>query len=345
MIIKEYIDKKIKSNMYKNLEKLKGIEFQEKIKYEFALRDPLNIKAMEDAINFYINNKDDFEKLKQQLEITTFDILNFSHNQLINNYIFLLNIVKKMNFFSLEITNIKEYKHPLIKEELLDIFELLNFISSKIDKNFIVEKLDYECNENLKISKEINKYDDNTFYLKSEKKIDYQNISNHYTITTENPYINVHDNKVLFEEIKTKTDNYYDKTVVSITEDKKFKKNLRISLELNLGLPKEELIIIINSLSKMYKEGNLSKNLIQKEEQTIFKEFEKVGMKYILESKDFISMLFMVDTIKNKHEIGNFNISVIEKELSKKINIKVSTLANLRTVFNNSIKKQLYLQL
>lgn len=345
MIIKEYIDKKIKSNMYKNLEKLKGIEFQEKIKYEFALRDPLNIKAMEDAINFYINNKDDFEKLKQQLEITTFDILNFSHNQLINNYIFLLNIVKKMNFFSLEITNIKEYKHPLIKEELLDIFELLNFISSKIDKNFIVEKLDYECNENLKISKEINKYDDNTFYLKSEKKIDYQNISNHYTITTENPYINVHDNKVLFEEIKTKTDNYYDKTVVSITEDKKFKRNLRISLELNLGLPDEELINIIKSLSKSYKEGDFSTNLIQKEEQTIFKEFEKVGMKYIKESRDFILMLFMFDTIKNKQELGNPNISAIEKELSKKFKISDSTLANLRTAFNNSIKKQLYLQL
>lgn len=344
MVIKEYIDKKIKSKIYKDLEKLNGIEFQEKMKYEFALRDPSNIEAIEDAINFYIRNKQDFTRLEQQLEITKYN-MEYSDNQLINKYNFLLQIVNKINFFSLEIINIDEYKHPLIKDELLIIFRLLNFINSKIDKDTFVENLNYECNENLKLTKEIEKYNDNAFCLKSEKKIDNQNIIDYYNITTENPYINVNDNKVLFEEIETKTDNYYDKTVVSITEDKKFKKNLRISLELNLGLPDEELINIIKSLSKSYKEGNLSTNLIQKEEQTIFKEFEKVGMKYIKESRDFILMLFMFDTIKNKQELGNPNISAIEKELSKKFEISDSTLANLRTAFNNSIKKQLYLQL
>ncbi|MCG3691106.1 hypothetical protein [Aliarcobacter butzleri] len=172
MVIKEYIDKKIKSDIYKDLEKLKGIEFQEKMKYEFALRDPSNIEAIEDAISFYIKNKQDFIKLEQQLEITTYDIMNYSPNQLINNYRFLLEIVKKINFFSLEITNIDEYKHPLIKNELLIIFRLLNFINSKIDKYIIVENLNYEYNENLKLTKEINKYDNDTFYLKSEKKID-----------------------------------------------------------------------------------------------------------------------------------------------------------------------------
>ena len=53
----------------------------------------------------------------------------------------------------------------------------------------------------------------------------------------------------------------------------------------------------------------------------------------------------MFDTIKNKQELGNPSISAIEKELSKKFEISDSTLANLRTAFNNSIKKQLYLQL
>lgn len=345
MAIKEYIDKKFKSTMYKDLEKLKGIEFQNRMKYEIALRDPSNIKAIEYAISFYIENKQDFTKLGQQLEITTYDILNYSHNNLINIYKILLEIVKKINFFSLEIINIEEYKHPLIKDELLSIFRLLNFINSKIDTYTVVENLNYEYNENLKLSKEIETYDNNTFYLKSEKKIDNQNITNYYTITTESPYINVHDNKVLFEEIETNTDKYYDKTIVYITEDKKFKKNLKINLELNLGLPDEELINIIKSLSKSYKEGDFSKKLIQKEEQTIFKEFEKVGIKYIKKPRDFIVMLFMFDTIKNKQELGNPSISAIEKELSKKFEIRDSTLANLRTAFNNSIKKQLYLQL
>ncbi len=345
MAIKEYIDKKFKSIMYKDLEKLKGIEFQNRMKYEIALRDPSNIKAIEYAISFYIENKQDFTKLGQQLEITTYDILNYSHNNLINIYKILLEIVKKINFFSLEIINIEEYKHPLIKDELLSIFRLLNFINSKIDTYTVVENLNYEYNENLKLSKEIETYDNNTFYLKSEKKIDNQNITNYYTITTESPYINVHDNKVLFEEIETNTDKYYDKTIVYITEDKKFKKNLKINLELNLGLPDEELINIIKSLSKSYKEGDFSKKLIQKEEQTIFKEFEKVGIKYIKKPRDFIVMLFMFDTIKNKQELGNPSISAIEKELSKKFEISDSTLANLRTAFNNSIKKQLYLQL
>ncbi|MCG3691105.1 hypothetical protein [Aliarcobacter butzleri] len=157
--------------------------------------------------------------------------------------------------------------------------------------------------------------------------------------------MNLNNNELLFEEIKTNTDNYYIKTVVSLAEDKKFKKNLRISLELNLGLPDEELINIIKSLSKSYKEGDFSKNLIEKEEQTIFKEFEKVGMKYIKKSKDFILILLAFDIIKNRQELGNPKISAIEKELSKKFEINVSTLANLRTAFNNSIKKQLYLQL
>lgn len=345
MAIKEYIDKKFKSIMYKDLEKLKGIEFQNRMKYEIALRDPSNIKAIEYAISFYIENKQDFTKLGQQLEITTYDILNYSHNNLINIYKILLEIVKKINFFSLEIINIEEYKHPLIKDELLSIFRLLNFINSKIDTYTVVENLNYEYNENLKLSKEIETYDNNTFYLKSEKKIDNQNITNYYTITTESPYINVHDNKVLFEEIETNTDKYYDKTIVYITEDKKFKKNLKINLELNLGLPDEELINIIKSLSKSYKEGDFSKKLIQKEEQTIFKEFEKVGIKYIKKPRDFIVMLFMFDTIKNKQELGNPSISAIEKELSKKFDLSDSTLANLRTAFNNSIKKQLYLQL
>ncbi len=236
MAIKEYIDKKFKSIMYKDLEKLKGIEFQNRMKYEIALRDPSNIKAIEYAISFYIENKQDFTKLGQQLEITTYDILNYSHNNLINIYKILLEIVKKINFFSLEIINIEEYKHPLIKDELLSIFRLLNFINSKIDTYTVVENLNYEYNENLKLSKEIETYDNNTFYLKSEKKIDNQNITNYYTITTESPYINVHDNKVLFEEIETNTDKYYDKTIVYIKKDKKFKKNQKINLELKLRL-------------------------------------------------------------------------------------------------------------
>ncbi len=103
MVIKEYIDKKIKSKIYKDLEKLNGIEFQEKMKYEFALRDPSNIEAIEDAINFYIRNKQDFTRLEQQLEITKYNILEYSDNQLINKHNFLLQIVNKINFFSLKI--------------------------------------------------------------------------------------------------------------------------------------------------------------------------------------------------------------------------------------------------
>lgn len=345
MVIKEYIDKKIKSKIYKDLEKLNGIEFQEKMKYEFALRDPSNIEAIEDAINFYIRNKQDFTRLEQQLEITKYNTLEYSDSQLINKHNFLLQIVNKINFFSLKIINIDEYKHPLIKDELLIIFRLLNFINSKIDKDTFVENLNYECNENLKLTKEIEKYNDNAFCLKSEKKIDNQNISNHYTITTENPYINMHDNKVLFEEIENNTNNYYDKTVVSIAEDKKFKKNLRISLELNLGLPEEELINIITLLSNSYKEGDFSKKLIQKEELTIFKEFEEVGKKYIKEPKSFILMIFMMDTIKNKDKFGNPAISAIKKELSNKFQLSEGALSNLQTAFNNSIKDKLYLQL
>lgn len=345
MVIKEYIDKKIKSKIYKDLEKLNGIEFQEKMKYEFALRDPSNIEAIEDAINFYIRNKQDFTRLEQQLEITKYNILEYSDNQLINKHNFLLQIVNKINFFSLKIINIDEYKHPLIKDELLIIFRLLNFINSKIDKDTFVENLNYECNENLKLTKEIEKYNDNAFCLKSEKKIDNQNIINHYNITTENPYINLHDNELLFEEIGSKTNNYYDKTVVTIAENKKFEKYMRISLELNLGLPEEELINIITSLSNSYKEGDFSKKLIQKEKLTIFKEFEKVGMKYIKESRDFILMLFMMDTIKNKDKFGNPAISAIKKELSNKFQLSEGVLSNLQTAFNNSIKDKLYLQL
>lgn len=345
MAIEEYINKKSESNMYKNLKKLKGIEFQEKIKYEFALRDPLNIKAIKESLLFYENNIESFYELKKLLELYPYDNLNFSNKKLLEAYITISNMVEKINFFSFEITNIEEYKHPLIKKELLDIFDLLYFVNSKIDKHFIVENLNYKCDEKLELSKHIDKYDVNTFYLKSKKKIDNQNILNHYSITTENLYINLHDNKVLFEEMETNIDNYYDKTVLSISEDKKFKKNLRISLELNLGLPEKELINIIKSLSETYKEGNLSKNIAQKKRQTIFNEFKKVGIKYIKEANNFTLLLLMYDVISNKSEFGNPSIRVISEKLADKFKLKIKTLDNLRTAFKTSLNKQLYLQL
>ena len=117
--INKILSAKYKDAKYKDIKKLRGVEFNERMKLEFALRDTKNIEASNYLTIIYNNKK--------------------KNNELINNESFqeLLRAAKNINFFSLNILNIEVYKHDLISADLFEVFEYLIKTNSENNKQNI----------------------------------------------------------------------------------------------------------------------------------------------------------------------------------------------------------------
>jgi hypothetical protein len=317
-------------NKYQNLKKLKGIEFNERMKLEFALRDPQNIEAIEYLTIVYNKKKKNNELISEQL---------FQE---------LLKEAENINFFSLNISDIEFYKHELISSDLFEIFEYL--IKTKIENNkqnrtnYLYRKIDDN------IFEEIHNEHDHHFYV--NKAIGEFEIAKSYVCNSEDFYIKYQCMPGNLEkEIEKSSEKYYQNTNIKLKSNSIFVNN--INLEINLAMPEIELIDYIKKLSKLYKNGKITKKMIQ--EETFESVFSVVGIKYLTNPEEFLKLLFIYDMHHNTDINNNgdklfksigikLSTNTIE-DTSEKSELSIQTLKDLSGKFKKTLENQLYLQL
>ncbi len=334
--INKFLSDKYKLNKYQYLKKLKGVEFNERMKFEFALRDTRNIEAS-DYLTIIYNKKK-------------------KNNELINNESFqeLLREAKNINFFSLNILNIEVYKHELISADLFEVFEYLIKTNSENNKQNITNSKYRKVNDN---TTEV-VYNDYEHYFYTNKTIDKYDIQNTYFYDAL-PYYeeNFSNEKDLITKINQSPEKYYQKTEIQLKSNLIFNNN--VNLKINLAMPEDELMKYIKELSQLYKHGKITKKMTTKEDyKTIFK---VIGEKYVTDPKEFQKLLFVYD-MHHTPEV-NKNVTKLFEELSKLLKMSVETnetsneqkenisglaeggLADLSGKFKKALANQLYLEL
>lgn len=326
----KFLDKEYKLKKYQDLKNLKYVEFNERMKLEFALRDPKNIKLINYLIIVYKQKKDDSE-------------LEQSYDEL-------LKIAQNINFFSVNISDIGFYEHELISDDLREIFKYLikknidneNNIEYKKEMEEVNSKIGYsfrEINDNL--SEEIFNFHSHNFYV--NKAINEFDIKKSYYDNSEEFYI---EHKYMPENLEKKIEKnpekYHKNTNIKLKSNNIFDNN--INLEINLAMPENELVEYINKLSKLYKKGKITKEMVDKE--TFESVFSVVGTKYLTDAEEFLKLLFIYDmhhSTKIK-EINN-NKTKLFDAISKKVKLSAHTIENLSGNFKKILNERLYLQL
>lgn len=340
--IDKFLSDKYQLRKYQDLKKLKGVEFNERMKLEFALRDLKNIEAIEYLTIVYKKKKKNNELISKQ---------SFEE---------LLNEAENINFFSLNVLNIEVYKHELISPDLFEIFQYLiqrNILNRQNDDNNndnyniklaneIIKKIDHNITE---ISKGDYKYviyvnmDIDEFEIKKKYSYDY---SFHIEDDDFKPEYLEKDSEHFFEK-------NYDETNIKVKSNNIFVNN--INLQINLAMPEEELIDNIKKLSKLYKSGKIIKKVIQ--EETFESVFSVIGTKYLTNTEEFLKILFIYD-IHHDKDINNnrdklfkaiskkfkSSVNIIENS-SEKSELSIKTIKDLSGKFKKTLENQLYLQL
>ncbi|UYF43017.1 hypothetical protein [Aliarcobacter cryaerophilus] len=339
--INEILSNKYKLNKYQYLKKLKGVEFNERMKLEFALRDTKNIEAS-DYLTFIYNKKK-------------------KNNELINNESFqeLLRAAKNINFFSLNILNIEVYKHELISADLFEVFEYLIKTNSENNKQNITNYNYRKVNDNT--TEEV--YNDYEYYFYINETIDKYDIRHKYFYHAL-PYYeeNFSKEEDVITKINQSPEKYYQGTEIQLKSNLIFDNN--VNLKINLAMPENELIDYIKKLSALYKHGKITKKMaIEENYKTIF---NVIGKKYVTDPKEFQKLLFIYD-MHHTPEV-NKNVTALFKELNKLLKMSVETnetsneqkenisglkkdplkgngLADLSGKFKKALANQLYLEL
>ena len=339
--INEILSNKYKLNKYQYLKKLKGVEFNERMKLEFALRDTKNIEASNYLTIIYNNKK--------------------KNNELINNESFqeLLRAAKNINFFSLNILNIEVYKHDLISADLFEVFEYLIKTNSENNKQNITNYTYRKVNDNT--TEEV--YNDYEYYFYINETIDKYDIRHKYFYNAL-PYYeeNFSKEEDVITKINQSPEKYYQGTEIQLKSNLIFDNN--VNLKINLAMPENELIDYIKKLSALYKHGKITKKMaIEENYKTIF---NVIGKKYVTDPKEFQKLLFIYD-MHHTPEV-NKNVTALFKELNKLLKMSVETnetsneqkenisglkkdplkgngLADLSGKFKKALDNQLYLEL
>ncbi|MCT7467030.1 hypothetical protein N5T78_10615 [Aliarcobacter cryaerophilus] len=264
--INEILSNKYKLNKYQYLKKLKGVEFNERMKLEFALRDTKNIEAS-DYLTFIYNKKK-------------------KNNELINNESFqeLLRAAKNINFFSLNILNIEVYKHELISADLFEVFEYLIKTNSENNKQNITNYNYRKVNDNT--TEEV--YNDYEYYFYINETIDKYDIRHKYFYHAL-PYYeeNFSKEEDVITKINQSPEKYYQGTEIQLKSNLIFDNN--VNLKINLAMPENELIDYIKKLSALYKHGKITKKMaIEENYKTIF---NVIGKKYVTDPKEFQKLI------------------------------------------------------
>lgn len=339
--INEILSNKYKLNKYQYLKKLKGVEFNERMKLEFALRDTKNIEAS-DYLTIIYNKKK-------------------KNNELINNESFqeLLRAAKNINFFSLNILNIEVYKHDLISADLFEVFEYLIKTNSENNKQNITNYNYRKVNDNT--TEEV--YNDYEYYFYINETIDKYDIRHKYFYNAL-PYYeeNFSNEEDLITKINQSPEKYYQGTEIQLKSNLIFDNN--VNLKINLAMPENELVDYVKELSELYKHGKITKKMaIEENYKTIF---NVIGKKYVTDPKEFQKLLFIYD-MHHTPEV-NKNVTALFKELNKLLKMSVETnetsneqkenisglkkdplkgngLADLSGKFKKALANQLYLEL
>ena len=296
--INEILSNKYKLNKYQYLKKLKGVEFNERMKLEFALRDTKNIEASNYLTIIYNNKK--------------------KNNELINNESFqeLLRAAKNINFFSLNILNIEVYKHDLISADLFEVFEYLIKTNSENNKQNITNYTYRKVNDNT--TEEV--YNDYEYYFYINETIDKYDIRHKYFYDAL-PYYeeNFSKEEDVITKINQSPEKYYQGTEIQLKSNLIFDNN--VNLKINLAMPENELIDYIKKLSALYKHGKITKKMaIEENYKTIF---NVIGKKYVTDPKEFQKLLFIYD-MHHTPEV-NKNVTALFKELNKLLKMSVET--------------------
>ena len=339
--IYKFLSDKYKLNKYQYLKKLKGVEFNESMKLEFALRDTKNIEASNYLTIIYNNKK--------------------KNNELINNESFqeLLRAAKNINFFSLNILNIEVYKHDLISADLFEVFEYLIKTNSENNKQNITNYNYRKVNDNT--TEEV--YNDYEYYFYINETLDKYDIRHKYFYDAL-PYYeeNFSKEEDVITKINQSPEKYYQGTEIQLKSNLIFDNN--VNLKINLAMPENELIDYIKKLSALYKHGKITKKMaIEENYKTIF---NVIGKKYVTDPKEFQKLLFIYD-MHHTPEV-NKNVTALFKELNKLLKMSVETnetsneqkenisglkkdplkgngLADLSGKFKKALANQLYLEL
>jgi hypothetical protein len=299
--INEILSNKYKLNKYQYLKKLKGVEFNERMKLEFALRDTKNIEAS-DYLTFIYNKKK-------------------KNNELINNESFqeLLRAAKNINFFSLNILNIEVYKHELISADLFEVFEYLIKTNSENNKQNITNYNYRKVNDNT--TEEV--YNDYEYYFYINETIDKYDIRHKYFYHAL-PYYeeNFSKEEDVITKINQSPEKYYQGTEIQLKSNLIFDNN--VNLKINLAMPENELIDYIKKLSALYKHGKITKKMaIEENYKTIF---NVIGKKYVTDPKEFQKLLFIYD-MHHTPEV-NKNVTALFKELNKLLYVETNETSN-----------------
>ena len=299
--INEILSNKYKLNKYQYLKKLKGVEFNERMKLEFALRDTKNIEASNYLTIIYNNKK--------------------KNNELINNESFqeLLRAAKNINFFSLNILNIEVYKHDLISADLFEVFEYLIKTNSENNKQNITNYNYRKVNDNT--TEEV--YNDYEYYFYINETIDKYDIRHKYFYDAL-PYYeeNFSNEEDLITKINQSPEKYYQGTEIQLKSNLIFDNN--VNLKINLAMPENELIDYIKKLSALYKHGKITKKMaIEENYKTIF---NVIGKKYVTDPKEFQKLLFIYD-MHHTPEV-NKNVTALFKELNKLLYVETNETSN-----------------
>ncbi|WNL30186.1 hypothetical protein [Aliarcobacter cryaerophilus] len=334
--IDKFLSDKYKLNKYQDLKKLNGVKFNERMKLEFALRDPKNIEACDHLTSIY-NRKKKNDKLSNK-----------------QSFYELLEEAQNINFFSLNILNIEVYKHELISTDLFEVFKYLIQTNLEYSKPNITNSNYRKVNDN---TTEV-VYNNYEHYFYTDKTIDEYDIQNTYFYDAL-PYYeeNFSNEKDLITKINQSPEKYYQKTEIKLKSNLIFDNN--VNLKINLAMPEEELTEYIKELSKLYKNGKITKKMTtEKKCKPIFKE---IGEKYVTDPKEFQKLLFVYD-MHHTPEVNN-NVAKLFEELSKLLKISAEksetsneqkdnmpglaegTLADLSGKFKKVLDNQLYLQL
>lgn len=339
--INKILSAKYKHEKYKDIKMLRGVEFNERMKLEFALRDTKNIEASNYLTIIYNNKK--------------------KNNELINNESFqeLLRAAKNINFFSLNILNIEVYKHDLISADLFEVFEYLIKTNSENNKQNITNYNYRKVNDNT--TEEV--YNDYEYYFYINETIDKYDIRHKYFYNAL-PYYeeNFSKEEDVITKINQSPEKYYQGTEIQLKSNLIFDNN--VNLKINLAMPENELIDYIKKLSALYKHGKITKKMaIEENYKTIF---NVIGKKYVTDPKEFQKLLFIYD-MHHTPEV-NKNVTALFKELNKLLKMSVETnetsneqkenisglkedplkgngLADLSGKFKKALANQLYLEL
>lgn len=296
--IYKFLSDKYKLNKYQYLKKLKGVEFNESMKLEFALRDTKNIEASNYLTIIYNNKK--------------------KNNELINNESFqeLLRAAKDINFFSLNILNIEVYNHDLISADLFEVFEYLIKTNSENNKQNITNYNYRKVNDNT--TEEV--YNDYEYYFYINETIDKYDIQHKYFYNAL-PYYeeNFSKEEDVITKINQSPEKYYQGTEIQLKSNLIFDNN--VNLKINLAMPENELVDYVKELSELYKHGKITKKTnIEKNYKTIF---NVIGKKYVTDPKEFQKLLFIYD-MHHTPEV-NKNVTALFKELNKLLKMSVET--------------------